>query len=260
MFFFWFCLFLCDESMLKPEKLSERKHVAFISSKVSLSKVNAQRGVIAVDKKYMKSKLKKATFNDFIIAVIAQSMSLFLKKKNMPAPKFVRLGIPVNIRAESESHGEDTILGNKIGSYVIKSPISHSMTFIDKLIIIKKELDWVKKTPESKFSHYATRLVSNLPQSISSPLASYMSGKNTVVVSNVRGPDKPLTLFEKKCIVLAAPVPPPMGVALGFAVFSYQRDVMISVNVDDCVAGHDGAILFKQCILDVLKEQNCVSP
>ena len=254
-----FCFLCIIYSLFKPNKLSEHKHVAFISNKVPLSNVNAQRAVINNDQKYQKSKLQKPTFNDFIIGIIAQSMSLFLKKKNMPVPEFVRLGIPVNIRADAESHGKDTILGNKIGSYIIKLPLSHSLSFIDKLIVIKKELDWVKKTPESKLSHYATKLVSNLPQSMSKTLASYMSGKNTLVVSNVRGPDKPLILYDKKCIVLAGPVPPPVGVALGFAVFTYQKDVMISVNIDDCVAGHDGATLFKQCILEVLKQQNCGS-
>ena len=49
-----------------------------------------------------------------------------------------------------------------------------------------------------------------------------------------------------------------MGVSIGIAVISYKGDIMLSINIDDTVCGYNGAKMFKECMKQVLKEQNCL--
>eukprot|EP01084_Bolivina_argentea_P097833 175865_1 len=230
-------------------KLSEQKYVSYISDGLPLDKINKKRKTIRLGK-------KRPTFNDYMLTVVAETIMGYLDKNNEYIPDYVHLAIPVDIRDKNVKLN-DTMLGNKIGSYIIKLPLSKKLTFMQKLKKIKSELDFVKKTPEAKLSFYGIKLLSLLPKMMADFIGPKMSGGMTLVASNVKGAAKDMFMCGAKVTDAIGIVPPPMGVGLGFVIFTFNGKIIATVNVDkNCYKASTAKDLMK-CFQKVMEEQGC---
>eukprot|EP01083_Nonionella_stella_P179169 635364_1 len=238
-----------QENIFNQNTLSDKKHIAYISDFVSLDKINAKRKSLK-----LKNVKKYATFNDFMLALIAESVTLYLQKKNAFISKSVYLATPVNIRGKNTSLVGDKgmLLGNKIGTYVLQIPLCANMTFVQRLAAIKSEFDVAKSTPEAIVGYYLMKLLSKVPR-VTHFIGPRMTSGLTFVMSNVRGANNQ-TFCGAKIADIVGIVPPPMGVALGYAVFTYDGKVMISVNVDRNCYDSQTATELISCLKELLKK------
>lgn len=219
----------------------------------SLDKINRTRKSLRIG-----SSSKRPTFNDFMLTVIAQSITVYLEEKREQIPKCVHLGIPVNVRDKTKCV-DDTMLGNKIGAFMIKMPLDKKLNFMEKLERIKSELDFVKLTPEAKISHFGMRMVSVMPQWMVDWIGPKVTGGATLVATNVNGGNGGETvLCGARMTDMTAVVPPPMGVGLGYVVFTLNGKVMVSVGVDRNCYDENTAKDLIRCLKAVLREQGAL--
>ena len=242
------------KSIFKPSKLSEKKNVSYDMSSISLTSLNIRR----------KQFRFKPTVNDFMLAVICESLSRVISKSKHTKPvKEVTLAIPVNVRNKNV---KETVLGNKIGAIVLKAPLSSSLSFEEKLKKIKSQMDFAKKTPEAHFTYVLALFNAMfLPTWLSTYFARKLTNKTTIVCTNVRGPSNKYTFCGKDIKELIGFVPPPMGCGIGFCVFTYNGRMAVSVNIDRNVSlgndikGEDTGRYVLKTVLNVLRELGCLN-
>merc|ERR550525_585361 len=108
-------------------------------------------------------------------------------------------------------------------------------------------------------SHYGMKLVSVMPRWIVDWVGPRMTGGATLVATNVNGGNSGDTyLCGAKMTDITAVVPPPMGVGVGYVIFSLNGRVMVSVGVDRNCYDADTAKDLIRCLNNVLDEQDAL--
>jgi len=236
------------QTSLKRE-LGQRKCVSYVSDTFSLRDINRLRRGIG-----FAGKRRCPTFNDYMMAILAEALKLHFERREEEVPPSVRLGIPVNVRGR-RLLSSDVELGNKIGSLVLSLPTDKNLHFLQRLEAVQSAMDAIKATPEALMSHYAMKALSCLPQRVVDSMAPRMSGGLSLVASNVRFPRK-LAICGADVGDVIGIVPPPMGVALGVAILTLNDDkVVVTVNVDANCGGADTAKHLIQCFKQAVQQQ-----
>ena len=95
------------------------------------------------------------------------------------------------------------------------------------------------------------RIISLLPRKMGQRVMETNSRRIAMVVTNIRGSDSELRILGAGMEWMLGFVPPPPGMALGFAVYSQYGQVMLSVNMDENIHGKNGAKLLMKSITKV---------
>ncbi len=171
-----------------------------------------------------------ATVNDVALAAVAQGLRRCGVRLGADlAGVEVRAAVPVSVRPANEVV---TQLGNQFGFITVQLPL-HELRPLAALKAIKRRMDVIKRTPEQHFAFLLARAAGALPRRWIQHAFESSSMHTTLCVSNVRGPDAPLHIDGRKVVEVAGFLPPPPGIALGIAVFSYAGNVMFSVAADN---------------------------
>lgn len=127
-------------------------------------------------------------------------------------------------------------LGNRIGAMVARVP-GEDQECTERLEKVHKTLYSLKQTPTPLLSYMLVRLTSAvsgtfLPDSWTQYLFSKANANAVAVVSNVRGPPKPLHIKGRLISSVHGFVPLPPGIPIGIVVSSYAGNVKLSLSAE----------------------------
>ncbi len=212
-------LMRADRSMLHGPALDGRKRVAWTSA-IDLGRIKEvknQRG---------------CTVNDILMAVVSGGVRRFgLRRRDSGGGAEIqgfRVSMPVNVRAPSAPPTMD----NRFGAVMVELPVDIGP--IDtRMQAIRKRMNALKRSVEP-FVYYGsvTFLLKVLPRRIGRWLVDFYAKKCSAVMSNVPGPQEPLTISGSRVRAMLFWVPQRANIGLGISILSFSGEVRIGLFAD----------------------------
>jgi len=190
-----------------------------------------------------------ATLNDVIISTLTSSIRNYLISTNQleksKKGKGILCGFPVSLRAPN-----DWELGNKVTVALFKLPLDVEDP-VERLAIVKKELDKIKNSNEASFSYFYSLLsLKLLPKWVMNLFLDQFLKNCDVLLTNVPGPKHQVKFAAVPIKEMYSSIPQVSVGGLGLAVISYNGKFTITVNADE---GH--IVPNTQALLDSFAEE-----
>ncbi|KAL0478976.1 hypothetical protein AKO1_007876 [Acrasis kona] len=233
--------------------LSVKKRVAYSLNKISVDDVRKA------------AKPFHATVNDVMLSCMAGALDRYshrrdavnpnakLEKNNTHTQSRIRVAIPVNVRPPTEL---DIKPSNKFGFIITSLPIGLRTDPVKQLKLTKSNMDFNKRLPEQFVSYKTSQYCDLLPAPIIRGTFEYLANFMTGVLTNVRGSSEATHINGLLVKDIIAFVPPPSGVGLGVAVFSYRGRVTVSFVTDDNLIKDPEMLVkdFEDCFEQLLQQ------
>lgn len=170
-----------------------------------------------------------ATLNDIMLSVIAGGLDRYSVKKTKSGPliRDIRCIHPINTRTSPviKNPGNDAAFLFALLPLGVEDPKM-------RLLEIKRRMDHLKSINEKTYAKFLIGLLNLIPGRMLKPAMDWMTSKVTVAVSNVRGPDFPLSIEGnqiKDCIGL---LPSMHGIGVSCCIFSYNGTLRLGLTTD----------------------------
>lgn len=171
------------------------------------------------------------TVNDVLLSVLADALGRYLRENDTPLDQ-VRVMVPVNLRPLDEPLSSD--LGNVFGQYVVTLPTA-ACGPLERLGQMHANIEEIKRSPEAVVAYLTLVALGVLPSQVEDLSTRFFSGKVAATVSNVPGPQTPITIAGTEVSGVIGWVPGAGAVALGVSMFSYNGRVLIGLIADEAV-------------------------
>ena len=123
------------------------------------------------------------TINDLLLTVLAGSLRNYLAARGEPVDTFeIHAVVPVGMRRLEKSAD----LGNVIGAVTLALPINIAEP-LERLRVLKKRMDKLKRSPEAWISYRASKIIGILPKKRAANIITNARSKTSMLVSNVPG-------------------------------------------------------------------------
>jgi diacylglycerol O-acyltransferase len=168
------------------------------------------------------------TVNDVLLAVVTGALRRYMQDQGDPVDAItIRTAVPVNLRPP----GREGELGNRVGAVFVTLPISIADPAC-RLSEIVRRMNDQKDSLEAPAFYFALSALGQTPARIANTLINTFSTRATVVMTNVRGPEKRLYLAGSPVEALLpwAPTTGRMGVAV--SILSYAGEVRLGLLTD----------------------------
>jgi diacylglycerol O-acyltransferase len=168
------------------------------------------------------------TVNDVLLTVVSGAMRRYMQDRGDPVDHLtIRTAVPVNLRPEG-SQGE---LGNRVGAIFVTLPISIADPAC-RLSEIVRRMNDQKDSLEAPAFYVALSALGQTPARMANALMNTFTTRATMVMTNVRGPQKRLYLAGSPVEALLpwAPTTGRMGVAV--SILSYAGEVRLGLLTD----------------------------
>ena len=205
--------------------------------------VTRLRGVLSGERKLAWSKgvplsrvkalasARGATLNDVLLAALAGALRRYLQHHGDLTPG-VRAIVPVNLRPPGEPIDEER--GNWFGLVFVDLPID--LDDMDARVrAIKRGMDRIKASEEPVVSLAVLNTLGRSPAVVEHIANELFARKSSIVVSNVPGPRKPVSLAGRRIRDIVFWVPHPSGLACGASILSYAGSVRVGIRSDRAV-------------------------
>ena len=188
--------------------------------------LSVQVAVIQVPFRAFKAAAKQvgSTLNDTYMAAVGGGVAAYHEAHNAPC-EYVRVNMPVNMRTSS-----DDSAGNRWVPARFPMPIDSgdAQTRIRRLSPLLMQ---ARTEPALVVSDTIYRLLTALPQSAATSVASGMMKGCDLAITNVPGP--PIPLYTSGALVEAiVPFAPKGGAAANVALMTYNGTAFIGMNID----------------------------
>jgi WS/DGAT/MGAT family acyltransferase len=167
-----------------------------------------------------------ATVNDVLITALSTAVARYLRARGRDL-KRLRAVVPVDLR-DPRAKFE---LGTKFGLVFLSLPLG-DMTVPERLAVVKRRMDRIKKSPEAVVVFGILNSVGGLPAEFEKRLVELFGSKATAVVTNVPGPGEKLALAGCTVDSLMFWVPQSGRLGLGVSILSYGGSVRVGVAAD----------------------------
>lgn len=203
-----------NNSLVHGSRLDGHKNVAWTTS-VDLAAVKAAKNRLG------------CTVNDILMAVVSGGIRRYGESKGHSIRHF-RVSMPVNIRAPTEPHTMD----NRFGAVMVDLPVAES-SVEGRLREVRARMAKLKRSVEP-FVYYGSInfLLRGLPKFLSQALVDFYASKCSAVMSNVPGPQEPLTIAGSKVRSMLFWVPQRADIGLGISILSFSGEVRIGIFAD----------------------------
>jgi diacylglycerol O-acyltransferase len=184
------------------------------------------------------AKIVGGTLNDTYMAAVGGGVAAYHEAHNAPC-EYVRVNMPVNMRTSS-----DDTAGNRWVPARFPMPID-SGDAATRIRRLSPLLMQARTEPALVVSDTIYRLLTALPQSAATSVASGMMKGCDLAITNVPGP--PITLYASGAEVQAiVPFAPKGGAAANLGLMTYNGTAYIGINVDTRAIPDPG--VFLECI------------
>lgn len=168
------------------------------------------------------------TVNDVLLTAVAGALRRYLQfRGDKPDGKDVNAMVPVNLRPVSEADE----LGNRFGLVYLAIPVGERDP-AERLRLVKKRMDAVKKTPEPFVAFQLLNALGLAPAEVADLVVNMFGAKSTAVMTNVVGPRQPVWFAGSRIADMMFWVPQSGRMGLGVSIFSYDGHVVVGVATD----------------------------
>jgi WS/DGAT/MGAT family acyltransferase len=183
------------------------------------------------------------TVNDVLLTAVAGAVRTHLSDQGEKVDEFdLRCIVPVNLRAARRVEEMATDLGNRFGLVFLELPI-HASGPAERMAALQEEIRRLKKSGEPAVSFGILWMLGHLPPIVERIFNAVFGRKASMVVSNVPGPSRALTMDGVALSNLMFWVPHPAGLGLGISLISYNDGVCIGVRSDTGVLEEPGTLV-----------------
>jgi len=188
------------------------------------------------------SKRQKMTVNDIFCSCISGATARLIQyhrehdatRDGLSLP-YMNLVMPVHMQGGILLPGQS--MGNKIGAIVSQVPAEATPDAVERLHQVHESLWSRKQTPSAVLSFFVAQAFGGTLGTIMGPrvtswLFSKAHANASVVVTNVRGPEKAGHLGGRKVEANLGFLPLPPGVPIGMVVMSYNQNITLTVMAE----------------------------
>jgi diacylglycerol O-acyltransferase / wax synthase len=168
------------------------------------------------------------TLNDVALAVTAGALRRYLLAQGESA-RDLRIFMPVNLRPQQAA--VSTKLGNRFGLVFLSLPISQGDP-VRRLRAVHERSRRLKAGRQAAATFVLLRAVGLAPRWAQRLSARLLGARSSAVVTNVRGPGKPVTLAGAPVDGVLFWVPQTGSVGLGISILSYAGTVTVGIAAD----------------------------
>jgi diacylglycerol O-acyltransferase len=168
------------------------------------------------------------TVNDVLIAAVSGALRQHLLCSGAdPRALQLRAVVPVDLRARRRA----LELGNVFGLTFLELPVGAAEP-LERLARAKRGMDGIKRSPEALTFMGLLSLFGQTPKAVEDVASDLFGSKATLVLTNVRGPRRPLFLAGSRIERQLFFVPHPVSLGVGISVLSYNDEVVLGVIGD----------------------------
>jgi WS/DGAT/MGAT family acyltransferase len=164
------------------------------------------------------------TINDVLVSAVVGAVA-----GQADMPDEVRALVPFNLRPLDEPLPRD--LGNRFGLVLLSLPIGIADP-LARTYEVKRRMDAIKHGHEGAITYGILELMGHTPPFVESRLIDYFSGKGSMVLTNVPGPRRPLSLAGTPLAGVLVWAPCSGSVGMSVSIFSYAGKVTVGFLTD----------------------------
>ena len=170
----------------------------------------------------------RVTVNDVLMAALAGA----LRRHVLAAggePERLHALVPFNLRALDEPVPSD--LGNRFGLVLAELPL-HIEDDIDRLWEVNHRMDAIKRSDEGQITYGILDVMGRAPTEVEARLIRYFSAKASMVVTNVRGPEREFSIGGAPVTGVLVWAPCAGDLRMSVSLFSYAGKVTVGLLTD----------------------------
>jgi WS/DGAT/MGAT family acyltransferase len=168
------------------------------------------------------------TLNDVVIAAMTGALHRYLQRRDSLVDE-IRAMVPFNLRPLDEPLPRD--LGNHFGLVYLSLPVGIEDP-AERLAAVHRSMDAIKHSPEGAISYGILGAIGLTPPQVEQRLLDVFTSKATLVMTNVPGPRRPVSLAGATVAGVQGWVPTSGSAGLGVNIFSYAGGVTVGFQVD----------------------------
>jgi WS/DGAT/MGAT family acyltransferase len=169
-----------------------------------------------------------ATVNDVLVAAVTAAVGDYLRDHGDEVEDVHAL-VPINLRSLDEPLPRE--LGNRFGLVVLGLPIGVDDPVL-RTIEVKRRMDAIKHGHEGPIAYGILGLIGRTPAELECRLVDYFSAKGSMVLTNVPGPRRTLTVAGTPLRGVPVWAPCSGTVGMSVSVFSYAGKVYVGFLTD----------------------------
>lgn len=170
----------------------------------------------------------RVTVNDVLMAALAGA----LRERILDAdaePERLHALVPLNLRPLDEPIPAD--LGNRFGLVLADLPVDVENQ-IDRLWEVNRRMDALKRSDEGAISYGILDAMGRAPTEVEARLIRYFTAKASMVVTNVRGPERSISLCGTPVTGVLVWAPCSGDMRMTVSIFSYAGKVTVGFLTD----------------------------
>lgn len=169
-----------------------------------------------------------ATVNDVLVAAVAGTVGRHLRERG-DALDEVHALVPFNLRPLDQPLPAE--LGNRFALVLLALPVGIEDP-VARVAEVKHRMDAIKHSHEGAIAYGILGLLGRTPAAVEHRLIDFFSAKGSMVLTNVPGPQRPLSLAGTPLAGVLVWAPCSGSVGMSVSVFSYARKVTVGFLVD----------------------------
>ena len=175
-----------------------------------------------------RARIEGVKVNDLFLAAVTAAFARYLAEQGVPVPvrQNLRVSVPVNLRPPKTGD-----LGNCFGLVLVDLPLGQGDRR-KRLALVAERMAELKHSPTARSVLLALAAAGHLPVPLEKRLVGGVAGKSVAVVSNLRGPERPLRIAGVTLRELVFWPPQAGGIGVGVSLFSYRRRVSVGISAD----------------------------
>jgi WS/DGAT/MGAT family acyltransferase len=169
-----------------------------------------------------------ATVNDVLVSAVAGAVARRLRSEGA-APDEVHAMVPFNLRPLDEPLPRE--LGNRFGLVLLGLPVGIDDP-VERTLEVKRRMDAIKHGHEGAISYGILELMGRTPSVVEGRLIDYFSAKGSMVLTNVPGPRRRLSVAGTPLAGVLVWAPCSGSIGMSVSIFSYAGRVTVGFLTD----------------------------
>jgi diacylglycerol O-acyltransferase / wax synthase len=179
------------------------------------------------------------TVNDVLMSALTGAITRYLAARG-PVPSELRALVPVDRRVADNP--VDAALGNRFGMLIVPLPVGVTDP-VERLADLVRRTARAKASPESLVASGVIATLGRVPRPAERALVDLFTAKASMLVTNVAGPQQPLSFAGRRLRGVVGWAPASGSVGLTVSIFSYVGEVVVGVAADAALVAHPEALL-----------------
>lgn len=170
----------------------------------------------------------RVTVNDVLMAALTGALRELILDAGA-TPERLHALVPFNLRPLDEPVPAD--LGNRFGLVLADLPVEVEDQ-IDRLWEVYRTMDTIKRSDEGAISYGILDVMGRAPTEVEAWMIDYFTSKASMVVTNVRGPERPISLAGTPVTGVLVWAPCSGDMRMTVSIFSYAGKVTVGFLTD----------------------------